>query len=345
MNLRIKQAGAVVATAIALVSASGVALTSAQQNPPSTPPATQSANPTTPNQTNPINPQSSRVNLGAVLACSTTNYDDVASQSLGITSPALRKALVGGQTLAQIATGKNVSIDTVNSALKTAYEADLAQAVTNGLITQQAADQIKTALDAAATAPNATQPAAPSTTATPSATQSVAPNGNGGPRTPGNRPFGGPFNPGARLIQVPRTNTVKIFVVASQAIGVSCADLIKAVEGGQSIAQVATGKTVQAQTVIDALVTAEKAAIAQNVQEGLIGQAQADAQTAQLATRVANLVNNVGGQRGPRGFGPDNGGFGGPQGFAPRGNGNNQTNPNGAPAQPQAQGTSAAINQ
>jgi len=350
MNIRIKQAGAVIATAIALVSASGVAITSAQQTP-ATPPATQSAtqpSQSNPNQLNPRNP-AGRVNLGVVLVCSTTNYDDVAAQALGIQSPALRQALVGGQTLAQVATSKNVSIQTVNTALKTAYEADLAQAVSNGLITQQAADQIKAVLDATPAAsnatPNATDSAAPSTYATPNATQSALPNNqnpqNGGLRGPGYR---GPGNMAARLLQVPRLNTVSTFIVASKAIGVSCADLIKAAQAGQSIAQVATGKNVTTQTVIDALVTAEKAAIAQNVQEGLIGQAQADAEIARLTTRVTNLVNNVGGQRGPGGFGF--GGFGAP-GFPgnPNGNGQPPVPPTGNGGQPPAQATSAAVAQ
>ena len=353
--IRIKQAGAIAATAIALVTATGI-VTSSAQTTPATPAPTQSATQSTPNlnpnQPNPSN-RPARINIGAVLACSTTNYDDVAAQALGIQSPALRKALVGGQTLAQIAKTNNVSIDTVNTALKTAYTADLAQAVTSGLITQAQADQITTLLNSASATPNATQNAAPSTGATPDATQSAnapstqpaAPNGNQNPN--GNRgpfgnggPFGfGPGNMVTRLIQVPRNNTVKTYLVAAKAIGVACPDLIKAVEGGQSIAQVATGKNVQAQTVIDALVTAQKAALAQDVQEGLIGQAQADGATAQLAARITELVNNVPGQRG-QGFG---GGFPGivPPGFG----GGNNGQPNGGNGQPPAAATTAAINQ
>src|SRR5579859_6705799 len=84
---------------------------------------------------------------GAV--CSTTNYTDVAAKALGIDSPTLRKALVSGKSLEEIASGKSVSIDTVDAALVAAHEADLKQALTDGLITQQEYDATKSLLDRA----------------------------------------------------------------------------------------------------------------------------------------------------------------------------------------------------
>jgi hypothetical protein len=134
---------------------------------------------------------------------------------------------------------------------------------------------------------------------------------------------------------------VNSFVVASKAIGISCADMVKAMEGGQSIAQVATGKNVQAQTVIDALVSAEKAAVAQDVQEGLLGQAQADGRLANVTNQVGVFVYNAN-LRGRRPFGQGGfpggfptGGFPGPR--PPRGgNGNGPQGPNNGAA-PQTQ--------
>src|SRR5258708_6759163 len=99
----------------------------------------------------------------APTVCSTTNYTDIAAKALGMTSAELRQALVGGKTLSQIASSKQVTLQTVEAALTTAREADLQQAVTDGLLTQQQYDQIKSRLDqAAGNAANAPAPATPS---------------------------------------------------------------------------------------------------------------------------------------------------------------------------------------
>src|SRR5207245_1352446 len=103
---------------------------------------------------------------------------------------------------------------------------------------------------------------------------------------------------GPHFVGVSARNEVQSFVVAAKAVGITCADLMKGVQNGQSIAQVAASKNVQAQTVIDALITAEKSALAQDVQEGLITQAQADGRSVDLANRVSAFVNNTF-QRGP----------------------------------------------
>src|SRR5258708_18953206 len=223
---------------------------------------------------------------------STTNYTDIAAKALGMTSTELRQALVGGKNLEQIASSKQVTIQTVEAALTTAREADLQQAVTDGLLTQQQYDQIKSRMDSALGNAAGTAPAP----ATPSATQQAAPNGQ--PQAGGPRGF---FGLGGRFLGVPSHNVVNSYVVASKALNMSCPDLVKAMQGGQSIAQVATSKNVPAQTVIDALVAADKAAIAQDVQEGLLAQAQADGRVAQLVNRAGAFVYNTrpaGGRRG-----------------------------------------------
>jgi hypothetical protein len=270
--------------------------------------------------------------LGAALVCSVTNYDDVAAQALNMQSPALRQALVSGKTLQQIATGQNVTVQTVEDALKTAFEADLAQALKDGLISQTEYNAITNRLNTVSGGTNATPQATQN--ATPDATQNAPSNPPRGPQPPRiGRPFGFFFG-------VSAYNQVRPFVVAAQAINISCADLVKAVAGGQSIAQVATGKNVQTQTVIDAVVSAEKAAIAQDVSEGLIGQAQADGRTANLTNEVTAFVNNTERPgRGGFGFG-FGGGFPFPGGFppfggrGPRGNGNGPQGPRPNATQP-----------
>ncbi len=87
--------------------------------------------------------------------------------------------------------------------------------------------------------------------------------------------------------------------VAAKALGMSAADLRSALEGGKSIAQVATDQGVDLQTVIDALVAD--------------GTARLKALEASLPDRVNTLVNRTGwgehGPGGPGGAGGDHHGF------------------------------------
>jgi hypothetical protein len=107
--------------------------------------------------------------------------------------------------------------------------------------------------------------------------------------------------------------------VVAKALGVTPAELRTALEGGQSIAAIAGTKGVPVQTVIDAIVAADKARLDTEVAAGRLTQAQADARLAQSAQMAAGIVNGTppapGGPRGP--------GWGGPKPGAP-----------GAPATP-----------
>ncbi len=242
----------------------------------------------------------------AIAVCSTTNYTDVAAKALGMDSVALRKALVSGKTLDEIATSQKVTLQIVEDALNAAEDADLQQALKDGLITQDQYDLIKSHMGAAAQAD-----------ATPPATDQA------GQNTLPNPPH---LNLHIALMpHVPAYNVVNEFVVASKAIGVSCADLVKAVEGGQSVAQVAAGKNVQAQTVIDALTSALKAATAQDLQEGLISQVEADGRNSNALNQAGEFLYNA--HQGRHGMG----GFpGGPGGFPGR--------PDGMPGLPKLNG-------
>jgi len=57
---------------------------------------------------------------------------------------------------------------------------------------------------------------------------------------------------------------------AAKALGMTEADLTTALQGGQTIADVASSKSVAVQTVIDAMVAAEKAEIQAQVDAGTI---------------------------------------------------------------------------
>ena len=283
---------------------------------------TVSAQQTPPNPPNP--PGGAGFFGGGALICSTTNSTDVAAKALGISSTDLRVALVGGKTLTQIASDKSVALQTVTDALNTARKADVDQALKDGLITQAQHDAMVTRMTAVSNgaANDNANDAAPAATAAANATPAAtAPANAPRPRNGNPRGFGGGFG-------IAAYNVVNPEVTAATAIGVTCPDLVKAMQGGQTIAQIATSKNVQAQTVIDALVTAYKGALAEDVKEGLITQTQADGRTAQLSAAMTRFVNQVGRQRG---FGPGPNGGNGPDN-GPRGNGNN---PN-APATPAA---------
>lgn len=101
--------------------------------------------------------------------------------------------------------------------------------------------------------------------------------------------------------------------VAAQALGVTAEELLTAIKGGQTIAQVAESKGVNVQVVIDALVAERTNHINDEVASGEITQAEADAKLADLSQRVTDMVNNPRPKGGPRGgHGPK----GGPRGAA-----------------------------
>ncbi len=232
---------------------------------------------------------------GNALVCSTTNYTDVAAKALGISSIDLRVALVGGKTISTIAASKNVTVQTVTDALNTARKADVAQAVKDGLLTQAQADALINRMDAAVKTPDAN--ATPSA----SATAQANPGGRGG--------FPGLFGRGFE-VRVPAYNVVNRETVVATALGMSCPDLVKAMQSGQTLTQIAASKNVQLQTVIDALINAYKTAYTQDVKEGLITQAEADGRIARLTEMVMQMINNPRpqGPRGPGGRGPGKGG-------------------------------------
>lgn len=99
--------------------------------------------------------------------------------------------------------------------------------------------------------------------------------------------------------------------VAAQALGMTTDELHTALEGGQTLAQVASDKGVNVQVVIDALIASATNHINEEVTSGEITQAQADTKLAELSQRVTDRVNNPRPEGGPRG---DHGPKGGPAG-------------------------------
>ncbi|MCU0267988.1 MAG: hypothetical protein MUF83_05005 [Acidimicrobiales bacterium] len=81
------------------------------------------------------------------------------------------------------------------------------------------------------------------------------------------------------------------FEVAATAIGIDVDDLRAAVEGGQTIAEVAQANGVDPQVVIDALVADLTDHVNQEVADGRHTQAEADTILADAADRASDLVN------------------------------------------------------
>ncbi|MCS6870371.1 MAG: hypothetical protein NZ571_02835 [Anaerolineae bacterium] len=216
--------------------------------------------------------------VGALIAaCSTTDYTSVAAQALSMTPTELRVALASGNNLVQIAAQKSVDIAKVEEALRMARLAEVDKALADGLITAAQAEQLKALLNQ---------------TATPQVT----------PMPPGLRGRGerhglliGRVNLFAGIS--PR-NAVKPYIVAAEALGMSCPELVKAAQAGQSIAQVAIAKGVSLQTVVDALSKAYSDALAKDVQEGLVAPARAQAIQAQIVNNVLRIISHPHGRFG-----------------------------------------------
>jgi hypothetical protein len=137
-------------------------------------------------------------------------------------------------------------------------------------LTQAQADKVASTLSAAGVRPG-------------------GPGGHGGPGGPdgpgGGHGFGGDLS------------------TAAKALGLSEADLRTALQSGQTLAQVAKTRNVSVDTLVAALVKAEKARIAQAVTDGRLTQAEADTMLGDLSARITERVNSTrpdhGGGRGP----------------------------------------------
>jgi transposase-like protein len=81
------------------------------------------------------------------------------------------------------------------------------------------------------------------------------------------------------------------FTTAADTIGISPTDLLAAMKGGDSIADVATSHDVDPQTVIDAVISALNGAIDKAVSDGKITAEQAATIKEKVASRVPKVVN------------------------------------------------------
>lgn len=145
--------------------------------------------------------------------------------------------------------------------------------------------------------------------------------GAGGPMSGGDGGFGGGdgdhgrggrgMGPGASLDTVAST------------LGISVDDVMSAVQGGSTIADLAKQHGKSAQDVIDALVADVKAHFDSEVASGEHTQADADARIADATARITEFVNNTSAAMADGHMGPDGGPDGGMMGGDPNGGGTN----------------------
>lgn len=230
-----------------------------------------------------------------------------AATALGMTTDELLTELRSGKTIAAVAEAKGVALGTVTKALVDAEKQEIADAVTAGRLTQAQADQLLANVEQHATdIVNGTVP------------RPMDGMGPGADCSGGTGP--GPMGLGR--------DTGDELAAAATALGLTTTELQTKLQAGSSLAEIATAEKVAVQTVIDALVTVEKAEIDAALTAGAITQAQADRMKANVTQRATDIVNGTfrggpGGRghggRGHGGRGHGDGGFGpgvGP-GFGP----------------------------
>jgi uncharacterized protein (DUF433 family) len=189
------------------------------------------------------------------------NVISTSADAIGIETSELLEALRGGQTIAEVAEDNGVDPATVVDALVAAGQDRLDQAVQDGFLTQDEADERAADLEQ-------------------NATDVV----NGDLPLPFHRPplFGHPglwgFADGP-------------FAAAANAIGIGPVELVELLRDGQTIAEVAEDNDVEVSTVVDAVVEALKERLDSAVENGWITQEQADERAADLEEDATSLVN------------------------------------------------------
>lgn len=198
------------------------------------------------------------------------------AKALGMTEAELKTELQTGKSVAEIATAKNVSLDTIVSVVITAQTDRLKQAVTDGKLTQAQTDTMLANLKL--TLPSRLQ------------TKFVA----GMERGRGSRDDqGGPGSRGDKRAQ----RGAQIAVVV-KALGITAEELRTELQAGKSVADVAAAKNVSISTIVDAVVAEQTTALKQAVTDGKLTQEQADQRLAMLKANLLKILELKGG------FGP-----------------------------------------
>lgn len=180
----------------------------------------------------------------------------VAAEALQLSIADLKAELVAGRSIAQVAQAKGVDPKTVIDALVADAEAKVAQAVTDGRLTQAEADERRANLQLRIT---------DFVNRTPSA---------GGER------------------HRPRHHRAKLEAAAT-ALGLTPDELRRELQTGTSLATIAGERNVPVGQVVSALVADAEAKLARAVTNGRLTQGQADERRADVESRITELVNRT----------------------------------------------------
>jgi 3-hydroxyacyl-CoA dehydrogenase len=204
---------------------------------------------------------------------------DIIAEVLGMTADEVREALASGQIIAELAEAQGVPLQDVADALVAAEAERLQQAVEDGRLTQEEADERIARMEGN--------------------TLERLESGERGPGGPGG--MGGPGKPGG-----PRGLHGEDLDVVAEALGMTPEEVREAVSDGQTIAQLAEAQGVPPQDVADALVAAEAERLQQAVEDGRLTQEEADERIARMEENMLERLES--GERDPGGPG----GMGGP---------------------------------
>ena len=180
---------------------------------------------------------------------------------LKLTEAELKTQLDSGKSLADVAKAQNVNVTAVINVIVAEMKAHIAEEVASGELTQAQADAKLVEATVRAT----------------DMVNSVRPAGMGEGKH-GGMGHGGPAKSLANIASV---------------LKLTEAELKTQLDGGKSLAAVATAQNVNVQLVIDAVVAEMKAHIAEEVASGELTQAQADAKLAEATVRATDMVNCV----------------------------------------------------
>lgn len=142
--------------------------------------------------------------------------------------------------------------------------------------------------------------------------------------------FGGHLGMGGDFIG--RGN--QFVTVIAEALGIEEAELVTALQDGQTVAELAEEKGVELTTVVDALVAAHSEKLTAAVEAGRITQEQADERLANFSENITTFLSEpvtFGGRDGRSGFGGRPGMGGGPGGHPGMGHGHGWGVPNDVP--------------
>lgn len=188
----------------------------------------------------------------------------VAAAAIGVEPKALRDALAGGKSVADVAKAHHVDAQTVIDAVLSAADKKVDEAVANGKLDETRATTLKNRLRDRVAKLVQTRPG-------PHALDRL--------RRATTR--------GALRRHVRRA----ALTVAANAIGVHPKDLVASLRDGKSVADVARANNVEPQVVIDAVVAAGTKKVDEAVANGKLDEARATTVKERLPDRVTKLVN------------------------------------------------------